>query len=143
MQSSTIRSSWRLSSFSLENLITKTYKGNNEYTKLNHIRICNHRIALLSFVWRVFLSLRSWRVAACFWFPCPYHNTALPNRQLYYSHQYNSILPFLYLASVISVPLFPLFFSPVSLKILSLHRDPMLLLGMQRFQIIYNLLSSS
>ena len=109
-QSSTIRGSRRLSSFSLENLITKTYKGNNEYTKLNHIRICNHRIALLSFVWRVFLSLRSWRVAACFWFPCPYHNTALPNRQLYYSHQYNSILPSLYLASVISVPLFPLFF---------------------------------
>ena len=39
--------------FTLENLIAKTYKGNNEYTKLNQIRICNHRIALLSFVWRV------------------------------------------------------------------------------------------
>ena len=49
----TIPSSWRLFSFTLENLITKTYKGNNEYTKLNQIRICNHRIALLSFVWRV------------------------------------------------------------------------------------------
>ena len=46
-------SSWRLFSFTLENLIAKTYKGNNEYTKLNQIRICNHRIALLSFVWRV------------------------------------------------------------------------------------------
>ena len=75
-----------LFTFTLEHLITETYKGNNEYTKLNHVRICNHRIALLSFVWRVFLSLRSWRVAACFWFPCPYHITALPNRQLYYSH---------------------------------------------------------
>lgn len=47
-------SSWRLFPFTLENLIAKTYKGNNEYTKLKQIRICNHRIALLSFVWRVF-----------------------------------------------------------------------------------------
>ena len=35
--------SWRLFPFTLENLIAKTYKGNNEYTKLNQIRICNHR----------------------------------------------------------------------------------------------------
>ena len=38
--------SWRLFSFTLENLIAETYKGNNEYTKLNQIRICNHRIVL-------------------------------------------------------------------------------------------------
>ena len=53
-QPSTIPSSWRLFSFVLENLITKTDKGNNEYTKLNQVRICNiHWQPLLSFVWRV------------------------------------------------------------------------------------------
>nr|DAZ55579.1 MAG TPA: hypothetical protein [Caudoviricetes sp.] len=31
----------------------------------------------------MFLSLQSWRVAACFWFPCPYHITASLNNQLY------------------------------------------------------------
>ena len=32
---------WRLFSFTLENLITETYKGNNEYSKLDQVLICN------------------------------------------------------------------------------------------------------
>ena len=37
----TIRSSGRLFSFP-EDCITQTYESNNEYTKLDQIRICNH-----------------------------------------------------------------------------------------------------
>lgn len=78
---STIGSSWRLFSFTPENLTAETNKGNNEYTKLNQIRICNHLIALLSFVWRVFLSLRERRVAAWLWFPCLYNIILASDRQ--------------------------------------------------------------
>ena len=85
-QPSTICGSWRLFPFSLEYLITETNKGNYEYTKLNQIRICNHLIALLSSVWRVFLSLRKRRVAAWLWFPCLYIIILATGRQPYFQY---------------------------------------------------------
>ena len=69
-QPSAIRSSWRLFSFVLEYLITQTDKGNNKYTKLNQVRICNiHWQALLSFVWRVSPSENQRVSRPALWFP--------------------------------------------------------------------------
>ena len=52
---STNGSRWRLFSFIPEDLITKTYKGYNEYSYLNQISICNihWQRPPSSFVWRV------------------------------------------------------------------------------------------
>ena len=50
-----IYNSWRLFSFVLKNLIKQADKGSNERTEQKEILICNHCIALLSFVWRAFI----------------------------------------------------------------------------------------
>lgn len=106
---------WRLFFCSLENLITKTHKSNNEYTKLNQIRICNHRIALLSSVWRVSSSLLKEGLPPGFGFPYVQCITLSHHVQRKFFDSYSNIKIncFLPLPQVNTCDLSCLFFSPV------------------------------
>ena len=68
---STIRSSWRLFSFVLQNLVNQTYQGDNECTEQEKILVCNHRYPLLSsLVWRVCPSVVEGSRLGPMVFPC-------------------------------------------------------------------------